>query len=121
MRQVDQNNAIKPVCGPVRAAACQYQAAALADEGLYFPVSSTDRTATRLGAQRFRAPAHRSAAACISLLIPGIGLSGRRQDSRGGDSREHGGLYFPVNSKPRPRAPQDLSAHADPRPPGGSL
>ena len=74
MREVDQNNAIEPISDQVRAAACQYEAAAVAGEGkrgrLYFPVNSDDE-AVRRAAER----------------------------PPGGDVPKRGRLYFPVNSR----------------------
>jgi hypothetical protein len=80
MRQVDKNNAIKPVSDPVRADECQYEAAAVASgrkgEGLYFPVNLDDE-------------------ATVAGTDP----------AAGGDAPERDGLYFPVNSKDAPERP----------------
>jgi hypothetical protein len=76
MQEVDKNIAIKPVSEPVRAAACQFEASAVAGgrkgEGLYFPVSLDDGT-TVAGPNRAAGGDALERGACISLLIPEIG------------------------------------------------
>jgi hypothetical protein len=73
MREVDKNNAIKSMSDPPRAAARQYEAAAVAGcrkgEGLYFPVNLDDE-ATVAGMDPAADGDDPERGACISLLIP---------------------------------------------------
>jgi hypothetical protein len=77
MREVDKNNAIKPVSDPARAPTRQYEAAAVAGgrkgEGLYFPVNLDDEA-----------------------------IVGGMDPAADGDDPERGCLYFPVNSMDEP-------------------
>jgi hypothetical protein len=102
MRQVDKNNAIKPVSDPVRADECQYEAAAVASgrkgEGLYFPVNLDDE-ATVAGTDPAAGGDAPERGACISLLIPLTRRSGLRTKRPNADGPERAGLYFPVNSQ----------------------
>jgi hypothetical protein len=108
MQEVDKNIAIKPVSEPVRAAACQFEASAVAGgrkgEGLYFPVSLDDGT-TVAGPNGAADGDALERGACISLLIPEIGPPLPKVR---GNVSEGVGLYFPVNSRTRRRA---RSAH----------
>jgi hypothetical protein len=88
-----------------------YQKAALTREGsnrdrLYFPVKSD-------GAIALAAANAPERDACISLLISGSRSLRRPPNRLRHDAPEHGGLYFPVNSRNNPSGAARMSALAD--------
>jgi hypothetical protein len=136
-------------CRPRRACRVEEAAAIAVDRNrggaLYFPVNSDDATAIAAADARPGGDASARGAcisllirkisspgrppkrsehdgaerARVSLLIPGIWLSGQQPNSPGGDFPVRCGLYFPVNSRGGRRK---VGARLpDPRSPGRSL